>query len=726
MLKLPRLILCAALLGACASPVALAAAPTAPLHASAPTPAAVLALIERVADWQLGHPSAHPADHWTEGVGDAGMMALANLAGTHKYRDAMLAMGARNGWRPGERPFHADDEVVGQTYAELYLQLREPAMLAPLRARFDAILAQPPKGSLEFTVAGNQDRWSWCDALFMGPPAWARMSAATGDPRYLEHAIAEWWATSDYLYDRAEHLYYRDSNYFGQREANGAKVFWARGNGWVLAGLARTLQYIPAGHPARARFETQFREMAAKVITLQQADGLWRASLLDPAAYPARETSGTGLFTYALAWGVNQGLLERARYEPVVQRAWSALTASVAADGKLTHVQPIGRAPNGFPGDATEVYGVGAFLLAGSEIYRMSAQDASPPRAVKVANPAEFARADETIEVPAPLDPVVVMEADTSRILTSQRIGGTLLFQANFAPGQQRRFLLFPARALPAMAPAESKVHARHVPERYDDFAWESDRTAHRVYGPAILKVSSEHVGSGVDLWVKRVRRPVVDLWYKRGEYHTDHGEGLDNYDVGMGRGCGGSEVMVDGKGYPAGVYASWKVLADGPVRAAFELRYAKWNAGGREVSETKRFSIDAGANFTRVESVYASAGDAALDVGVGIAQRKGDGKLVSDEAGGWMSYWQPEKAPNGRTACAVLIPGQATRAATDGADALLVGRARPGRGFVHYLGGGWDKSGDFADAAAWEGLVRNVAARVAMPLAVGIVEGGR
>jgi hypothetical protein len=166
-------------------------------------------------------------------------------------------------------------------------------------------------------------------------------------------------------------------------------------------------------------------------------------------------------------------------------------------------------------------------------------------------------------------------------------------------------------------------------------------------------------------------------------------------------------------------------MLADGPVRAAFELRYASWNAGGREVSETKRFSIDAGSNFTRVESVYASAGDAPLDVGVGIAQRKGDGKLVRDEAGGWMSYWQPEKAPNGRTACAVLIPGQATWAATDGADALLVGRALPGRGFVHYLGG-WDKSGDFADAAAWEGLVRNVAARVGTPLAVGVVEGGR
>jgi rhamnogalacturonyl hydrolase YesR len=334
-------------------------------------PAAVLAAMERVADWQLAHPSAHETTDWTQGVGDAGFMALADLSGTRKYRDAMVAMGERNGWQPGPRVYHADDHVVGQTYVELYLQLRDPAMLAPLRARFDAILAEPHEGTLEFTVPGNQDRWSWCDALFMAPPAWVRMTAATGDARYLDQAVAAWWRTSDYLYDQDEHLYYRDSNYFARREANGRKVFWARGNGWVMAGLARTLHYVPADHPARARFERQFREMAAKVITLQQGDGMWRASLLDPAAYPARETSGTALFAYALAWGVNQGLLDRAAYAPVVRRAWTALAASVQPDGKLTHVQPIGQAPTGFAEDATEVYGVGAFLLAGSEVFRM-------------------------------------------------------------------------------------------------------------------------------------------------------------------------------------------------------------------------------------------------------------------------------------------------------------------------------------------------------------------
>lgn len=719
-----RLLILPALLAACTTPATHPASGAAPasatrLDTATPAPAAVLATMERVADWQLAHPSLHPTDDWTQGVGDAGLMALSNLAPTHKYRDAMVAMGEHNGWRPGKRVYHADDQVVGQTYAELFLEMREPAMIAPLRERLDEILAHPRSGSLDFNSPGNQERWSWCDALFMGPPAWMRMYAATGDARYLDHAVQEWWATSDFLYDRDEHLYYRDSNYFKQREANGKKVFWARGNGWVMAGLARTLQYLPANHPARARFETQFREMAAKVVSLQQADGMWRASLLDANAYPARETSGTGLFTYALAWGINQGLLDPAQYGPAVRRAWASLVASVEPDGKLTHVQPIGRAPGGFADDSTEVYGVGAFLLAGSEMFRMGVQARTTPLTVDAANPGNFYRPDESIVVKAPREPVVVMEADTSRVLPSQRVGDSLLFQANFVAGQERRFLLFPAGALPPLAAPDVKVHARYVPERYDDFAWESDRIAHRLYGPAILKVPTEHVGSGIDVWVKKVRRPIVDLFYKRGEYHSDHGEGLDNYDVGTARGCGGEEIIKGGKPYPAPVYSSWTLLADGPLRAAFELRYDGWNAGGQRVSETKRFSIDAGSNFTRVESVYTSADGKPLEVGVGISQRKGDGRLVKDEAAGWMSYWQPEKAPNGHTACAIIVPGQPVKAGSDGEDALLVGHAMPGQPFVHYLGAGWSKSGDFPDAAAWEAKVANVAARVATPLKV-------
>ena len=139
-----------------------------------------------------------------------------------------------------------------------------------------------------------------------------------------------------------------------------------------MGGLVRVLQFLPADHPARPRFVRQFQEMAARVQSCQQPDGLWRASLLDPASYPLRETSGSGFFTYALAWGVNQGLLERAKFEPAVKKAWLALADCVSPDGRLSHVQPVGGDPRRFDENATEVYGVGAFLLAGSEVYRMA------------------------------------------------------------------------------------------------------------------------------------------------------------------------------------------------------------------------------------------------------------------------------------------------------------------------------------------------------------------
>lgn len=341
--------------------------------AAKPQPKQVLAVMERVADWQLANPSKHAKTDWTQGAGYAGIMALAGISEDPKYRDAMIAMGETNEWKLGPRIYHADDHCVGQTYCELYFKSHDAKMIKPMRARFDHILANPREfPTLDFKQKGVGDRWSWCDSLFMAPPAWIRLWKATDDPRYLDFAVTNWWRTSDYLYDNDEHLYFRDSTYFQKREANGKKVFWSRGNGWVMGGLVRVLQLLPKDHPSRPRFEQQFKEMADKILQCQQSDGLWRASLLDPESYPLKETSGSGFYTYALAYGVNQGLLERARFEPAVDRAWAALVACVEPDGKLTHVQPIGADPKAFDKSSTEIYGVGAFLLAGSEVRQLA------------------------------------------------------------------------------------------------------------------------------------------------------------------------------------------------------------------------------------------------------------------------------------------------------------------------------------------------------------------
>ena len=345
------------------------------LHVNAAeiTPAPVLDVMQRVTDWQLAHPVTNRPTGWVAAAGDVGMMALAGISGDAKYRDAMLAMSETNAWDlPAYkgRQYHADDQCIGQTYAELYFLYREPKMIAPMQKRFDWILSHPPAtASLDFKQ--GQENWTWCDALFMAPPAWVRLYAATGDAKYLDFAVTNWWRTTDFLYDKDEHLFFRDSTYFDKTEANGKKVFWSRGNGWVFAGIVRMLEVLPTNHPDRPHYEKLFKDMAGKILACQQADGLWRSSLLDPGSYPLKETSGSGFYAYGFAWGVNQGLLDRATYEPAVRKAWAALTACVEADDKLTHVQPVGADPKKFAPDSTEAYGVGAFLLAGSEVYRI-------------------------------------------------------------------------------------------------------------------------------------------------------------------------------------------------------------------------------------------------------------------------------------------------------------------------------------------------------------------
>jgi rhamnogalacturonyl hydrolase YesR len=217
---------------------------------------------------------------------------------------------------------------------------------------------------------GREDWW-WCDALFMAPPVLARLYAVTGDEKYLDFLDAMWWDTTDFLFDKEEGLYYRDANYVGRPNANGRKVFWARGNGWVMGGVVRVLQYLPRDSPRRARYLNLLKTMAAAVARVQGADGLWRPSLLDPSEAPAPETSSTGFFCYALAWGVNRGHLDRRTYLPVVRRAWRGLLGAVGPEGKLGWVQQIGMAPAKVTAGDNQEYGAGAFLLAGGEVLKL-------------------------------------------------------------------------------------------------------------------------------------------------------------------------------------------------------------------------------------------------------------------------------------------------------------------------------------------------------------------
>ena len=339
------------------------------------------ALGRQVAAWQLAHldrfdythPHPKTADPrgWVQGAFYVGLAAFADRTGDPGLVQAIRAHGAAQEWKLGARPLHADDHVIGQVWLWAHGRDHDPAQIAPLKARFDVILAAPPQTDMTF-IDGTEDqpcqaRWCWSDALFMGPATWTGLSQATGDPRYAAYGDQEFWATADFLFDRQEGLFYRDSRYFDRRDDQGRKVFWSRGNGWVYAGVVDILKTLPADHPSRPRYEALFREMSDRLVTLQKADGCWAPSLLAPEHAPP-ETSGTGFFVYGLAYGLNHDLLKGAKYEVAVARGWSALASAVRPDGKLGWVQQIGYAPDHVEAGDTQLYGVGAFLLAASEV----------------------------------------------------------------------------------------------------------------------------------------------------------------------------------------------------------------------------------------------------------------------------------------------------------------------------------------------------------------------
>lgn len=342
----------------------------------------IKALMRLAADWQIANPDTR-AEHddldWTNAALYVGMLDWAELAesedGDDSYYKWLLRIGRRNQYQVNKRMYHADDIAVAQTFIELYGKVGNTRMIAPVMARANWVvdnISDTATLMLDYGKAETLDRWSWCDALFMAPPVYAKLYALTGDRRYLDFMNREYRATYDYLFDSEEQLFYRDHRYFDKREANGRKVFWGRGNGWVLAGLAEILQSLPAGEESRGFYSDLFVTLATRMASLQSGDGYWHASLLDPSSYPAPESSSTGFILYAIAWGVNEGLLDREAFMPVIEKGWEALVGALEPDGKLGYVQPIGADPRSVTRDMTEVYGTGAFLMAGCQMCRLN------------------------------------------------------------------------------------------------------------------------------------------------------------------------------------------------------------------------------------------------------------------------------------------------------------------------------------------------------------------
>jgi rhamnogalacturonyl hydrolase YesR len=355
-----------------------------------PSPESVKGITQKVADWQIatfdehgtyralaggrGWKGNYPDLVWHMGALYTGMIEWWKVSDDPDVEAFLMMIGNRNDWKLYRRPYHADDHTVGQFYLSLYEAKKDPRMVTPTKERFDWILEHPKTGSLEWDVEGTHahDRWGWCDALFMAPPVWARLANVTGDRKYLDFMDQEYHATYDLLWDQEDKLFWRDSSYFLKREKNGSKLYWSRGNGWVFGGLALMIPDLPIGWEGRSFYMDLFKEMAESIKNCQRDDGTWSMGMLGGVeGYPIKESSGTSFFVYGMAWGINNGLLDRATYEPVVIKGWNALTDCVNDEGMLGYVQPVGAAPGDSNADKTEVYGIGAFLAAGSEVYKL-------------------------------------------------------------------------------------------------------------------------------------------------------------------------------------------------------------------------------------------------------------------------------------------------------------------------------------------------------------------
>ena len=352
--------------GAAGSPVVDAGAGSDAADARPPAVdrAATLEIMRRVADYELTRFGTATNTNWVRAVFYTGLLALYRAAGDAKYLTATQNWGQTNNWRLGtdssNSPRWADNQACVQTFADLYLMNPVPAndvMLTTARAAFDQMVAAPMAGRVE---------WWWEDALFMAPPALARAAQATPakSAAYLNLLHTMWWDTKAYLFSDADQLMWRDNSF---RNTS----FWSRGNGWVVAGIARLLDALPANDARRPDYENLLGVMAGKLRTIQAADGFWRSDLLNPTRFPTPESSGTAFFCYGLAWGIHHGVLDRATYLDTALRAWAALGTAVSAAGRLGWVQAVGAQPGPSNMADTNDYATGAFMLAGTELLQL-------------------------------------------------------------------------------------------------------------------------------------------------------------------------------------------------------------------------------------------------------------------------------------------------------------------------------------------------------------------
>ena len=752
------------------------------IAAQGETSAQVLKKIEKVNDYWQANNSPQCRAFWDNAAYFTGNMEAYRLTGKAQYYEYSEKWCRHNNWmgatsndksrwryktygEGNDFVLFGDWQICFQTYIDMYNLV--PADYKVARA----IEVMSHECSME-----DNKFWWWADALYMVMPVMTKMYLLTGEVKYLDKLHENFLWSDSLMWDKEAQLYYRDGKYIWPKvttACDGGKSFWARGDGWVLAGLAKVLADMPRDYQHRPIFVQRFQQLAEGVARCQQPGGYWSRSMLCEDDAPGPETSGTAFFCYGLLWGVNHGYLDKAQYAPVIEKAWNYLsTKALQADGSIGYVQPIGEKP-----DPTKIvdarsqapFGTGAWLLAACERVRYLDGTASQqplqgaPRTadgksmtVTVSNPTAHDRCD-VVELSA--DAVfsalgiaggrqfLVLDGDNVERPYQLTHDGKVLFQAFVAPMKTATFTL--KRGEPRAARLD--CNGRIYPDREDDLTWENDKCAWRMYGP---KMHNKGV-SGFDTFAKNVTYPVQDALYHseltsyavnarlkkvgRGSewaqlhrdvytYHRDRGQGMDAYTVGTTLGAGAPALMDGGNLIMPDVYEKAEIIENGPLR--FCVRLQMYEQHG--IRETRTFTQDKGTHLARVEVAYSGAA-AGTPVASGIVVHKSQPTAYAiNKKASYIAYSDALDTPQGQNGQLFIgcyypekmkalkyQPLPEEKAGGIG-HVLGITTLAADKPFTYYTGSAWSKY-DVPTMAVWEQLLQHYADNLKNPLKVEI-----